>query len=181
MSISNSRRKLLLAYSKGYRVFNGKVVSPKGKTLSVYIPKSGRPYPRFSIYFEGRPASVDVHRLASYQKFGDAMFETGVEVRHLNVNPQDFSFDNLALGSPTENALDIPDGLRSSRSSVGGKIGGRKNRVFAKDQIFSILDDLASMSQKEVAEKYQVSTRVINNISRGQSYNEFYREYHQRP
>lgn len=167
------------AYDKGYRVTEGgQVTSPKGKTLSLYTPKHGRQYLRFTIYYEGGPICLDVHRLAGYQKFGDAIFEPGQQVRHLNDVGTDNRLENIGLGNASQNAMDMPENKRLSRSSIGGYLGGRANRVFTREEIHQILNRLdKGESQLEVADSVGVGRRTINNIARGKSYSEWYDEY----
>lgn len=177
--MSRRAKAIKLAFDKGYRVTeDGQVISPKGKQLSLFAPKSGRQYLRFTIYFEGGPICLDVHRLAGYQKFGDAIFEPDQQVRHLNGIGTDNRLVNLGIGTPSQNALDMSVEKRTTRSSLGGYLGGRANRVFTKDEIHEILRRLdAGETQLEVANSVGVNRRTVNNIKNGKSYCEWYREY----
>jgi hypothetical protein len=176
--MSKSIENLLVAYKKGYRYVNGDVVSSTGKVLSVHTPSKGRPYKRFTIY-NGGPVSIDVHRLSAYQKFGDQMLEDGIEVRHLDGDPLNNEPDNLAIGTASENAHDIPAGVRIKRSSTGGYYGGRANRVFTEQQVHEILKRHDSgESKNSIADDFSVHRRTINNITIGRSYVEYYESYY---
>lgn len=177
--MSRRAQAIRVAYDKGYRVTDdGEVISPRGRRLSLFAPKSGRQYLRFTIYFEGGPICLDVHRLAGYQKFGDSIFEVGQQVRHLNDIGTDNRLTNIGLGNASENALDMALEKRTARSSLGGYLGGRANRVFSKTEIHEILRRLDSgETQLEVANSVGVNRRTINNIKNGKSYCEWYSEY----
>lgn len=97
------------AYNRGYRVHpDGRVRSPFGRWL-VLTPSGTnkrRLYPAFGIRMDGKVYSVWVHRLAAYQVYGELIFTPGLLVRHLNDDPRDNRFTNLALGSAYDNARD---------------------------------------------------------------------------
>jgi hypothetical protein len=167
------------AYEKGYRVVeDGRVISPRGRHLSLFSPKTGRQYLRFTIYFNGGPICLDVHRLAGYQKFGNKIFESGQQVRHLNDIGIDNRLDNIGLGNASENALDMSEEKRRKRSAIGGYKGGRANRVFTREQIHSILYRLdQGEPMKAIANNLGVVRETISNIKLGKSYQEWYCEY----
>ena len=87
-----------IAFDKGYRVDReGIVHGIKVEVLSA--PPGNKGYPRFSIHIGKKFKSVHVHRLQAYQKFGQAMFQEGIQVRHLNGNKLDNSWNNIAIGT----------------------------------------------------------------------------------
>ena len=94
------------AYNKGYRVKGEKVVGKKVDSIKLNYDRHN--YPNFKIRHEGKLVKVYVHRLAAYQKFGDAIYKKGMQVRHLNGNPSDFRFTNLAIGTQSQNSMDRP-------------------------------------------------------------------------
>lgn len=63
-----------------------------------------------------RNGSVLVHRIQALQKFGDKIFKDGIVVRHLNGEKTDNSWDNIAIGTHKDNAMDIPKEQRLQRS-----------------------------------------------------------------
>ena len=105
-----------LAHQKGYRCDReGNVFGPKGTPV-----KTRGVYPRFHFRIPGRKIKWALaHRLQAFQKFGAAMFKEGIEVRHLDGNPGNAHWDNLALGTRSENAMDkTPETrLRSARTA----------------------------------------------------------------
>ena len=69
----------------------------------------------------GRVVNVPVHRLQAYQRFGEAIFEDGVEVRHLNGDALDNSLVNIAIGTASENQMDKPEHVRKRVAAQGAK------------------------------------------------------------
>lgn len=55
---------------------------------------------------------VAVHRLQAYVKFGNKLYEPGIEVRHLNGNAFDNRYDNIAIGTHSQNMMDCPIEVR---------------------------------------------------------------------
>ena len=60
--------------------------------------------------------NVFVHRLVGYYKFGEKIFDKNFEIRHLNSNSKDNSFDNIGIGSHSENMLDVDKATRVERA-----------------------------------------------------------------
>ena len=100
----NSRYEIL-AKEKGYFVDKqGNAYSPRGNKVGT---RGKDPYLYFGIRVsKTKVIKVYIHRMQAYQKFGDLIFNDNIEVRHLNGNSFDNSFKNLAIGTPSENAMD---------------------------------------------------------------------------
>ena len=112
---------LLLAFRKGYRVLpDGTVQSANGNIRKLTKPKCRTPYYTFNISVKpGSKYPVKVHRLQAYQKFGDAMFEPGILVRHLDENSLNNRPGNLALGTGTDNSMDRDPQARKEHAAKG--------------------------------------------------------------
>lgn len=120
MSNEVSKQELItkISVDKGYSVdINGNVFNKDGKQLS--IGKSKKGYLSFNIKIEkgGNATRSFVHRLQAYQKFGDKIFEQGIVVRHLNGISTDNSYDNIGIGTHSQNSLDIPKEKRIINAS----------------------------------------------------------------
>ncbi|HNC58641.1 MAG TPA: HNH endonuclease signature motif containing protein [Leptospiraceae bacterium] len=127
---------------RGYKIEkDGSVYSSTGKKLSPNKNNKGYLQFSFSIMIKGKKKNrpVRVHRFQAYVKYGDAIFEDGIQVRHLNGNKSDNTWDNLELGTQSQNAADIPKEERSGtlkklnletvlkiKSDYKNKIGGYK-------------------------------------------------------
>ena len=108
-------KKEQLAYSRGYRATNeGKVIGLSDNELASFICNNGR-Y-RFTFRSNGKHYYCYVHRLQAFQKFGNKMYDEGLEVRHLNGNGLDNSWDNISIGTHSENMLDIPEHIRIAKA-----------------------------------------------------------------
>ena len=81
-------------------------VDKDGNIYKRLMPKGNR-YLKFGLTINGKRLYIPIHRLQAFQKFGMKMFEPGIEVRHLNNNNYDNSWDNIALGTRSENMLDL--------------------------------------------------------------------------
>lgn len=96
----------LIAVNKGYRIsFDGCVYNPKGIKLNGTVNIKG--YKKFGLKnknSEDHP--IYYHRLQAYQKFGDKIFEKGIMVRHLDGNPLNNSYDNIEIGTNSDNQMD---------------------------------------------------------------------------
>ena len=128
--MSLNQRIVKFAHLNGYRVReDGSVVAPSGRARKCCADKKG--YLSTSITIDkliGRKTScrrLMVHQLAAYQKFGDAAFEHGIMVRHLNGIPSDNRKENIAIGTASDNMMDMPKSERVRKAQKAGR-GKRK-------------------------------------------------------
>ena len=134
--LRDSKRVQAVIYASeiGYVVGkDGEVVSHKGvlRKLQPRV-KNGVSYYEFSIRLPGRISSVvTVHQLAAYQKFGEAALKENIVVRHLDGNSLNNSYDNLAIGTSSDN---MQDRLPEDRLNHAIKTAARK-RVLTDSEI----------------------------------------------
>jgi hypothetical protein len=148
MSIQNE----LIKHSAfiGYTVDkNGVVFNKNGKVVSLSIPKRKTGYKSFNIRLPGRKATrCFVHRLQAFQKYGDAIFQKGQVVRHINGDYMDNSFNNIEIGTQSQNMMDIPKDIRVKKSS------------HPKYCHKSILNDVNNgYSYRQIMDKYGISSK----------------------
>ena len=94
-----------IAYNKGYRVSkSGKCLNPNGEEIS--RNNNGKDYYVFSLRNNGKILKIGIHRLQAYQKFGDSIYNKGMQVRHLNGNSLDNSICNIEIGTGSQNMMD---------------------------------------------------------------------------
>ena len=145
----------ILAKDKGYYVdLQGNAFSARGKKVGT---RGSDPYMYIGIRVsETKVIKVYVHRLQAYQKFGDAIFDKGIEVRHLNGDSFDNSYENIAIGTPFENAMDK---AKETRMRCAKK---------ASEAIKKYSDELAQQIQleyskgsnyRELMKKYSISSK----------------------
>lgn len=107
--------KVVIAYKKGYRVTEcGDILSPRGVKMKPY--KNPRGYYKISVTYYGRVVEVYIHRLQAFQKFGLKMFDDGMLVRHKNGDALDNNFDNILIGTHSDNMMDVPEQIRLSKA-----------------------------------------------------------------
>ncbi len=165
MRQSNTITKTLLAFEKGYRVqSDGSVIGPTGITLK--LGQSKAKYKRFTMTSS---QAVFVHLLAAYQKFGEAAFEEGILVRHKNSNSLDNSYDNLLIGTLSDNAMDIPKEVRIARAKKAAK----SRRKLSDSQVKDIRKAVSNgVLQKTLAIKYNVVKSTISGVVNNKYYTE---------
>lgn len=105
-----------IAYDKGYRVVDGKVLNWKGDVLKTRIFNKGYEYLRIRLSNPRKMAWVGVHRLVAFQKFGKKMLEKGIQVRHLDGNPLNNLEYNIEIGTASQNHFDKSPEVRMSAS-----------------------------------------------------------------
>lgn len=147
--MSKRNENLILSNKKGYKIdYDGNIINNKENLLNGFI--DNRNYKAFSIKENKKVFNVLVHRLQAYQKYGDKMFEKGIVVRHLNGNSLDNSYDNIVIGTQSDNMMDIPKEIRIKKSSNANKIHNHN---------FIIEDRNKGMTYNELMTKYNISSR----------------------
>ena len=135
---------------KGYSVDDsGKVFNKDCALISLSKNTKGKGYLSFNIRINGsKPTRSFVHRLQAFQKFGDVIFKEGVVVRHLDGISTNNSYDNIGIGSPSDNMLDIPKEKRVINAS---------NPTHDHEAILK--DRKNGYTYKELMEKYSISSK----------------------
>ena len=109
--MNNSTLQLLRAVEKGYYVdAMGMVFNRKKMLKRQYVKSTG--YLCFSMKYNNKNCFVRTHRLQAFQKYGEKIFEHGLEVRHIDNNKLNNSYDNIVLGTHSENMMDRPEHMR---------------------------------------------------------------------
>ena len=154
--LSKNNQLILKAYEAGYRVDRaGNVISPhSGENLRLNLRKD---YYQFGI---GHAGKVKVHRLQAYQKYGPKIFAEGIQVRHLNGNAKDNSYQNIAIGTASDNMMDKPKWLRVKQASQAHK----KHKNVLEIRNFYRLNK----SYKKTMERFNISSKgtlhfILNN------------------
>lgn len=166
--MTKARKCLLHAYEKGYRCTpEGNIISPSGLSLKLYKNQDG--YSMFSIniaelHHKPMSRAIPVHRLQAYQKFGDACFEKGVHIRHLNSICDDNRIENIGIGSASDNMMDkLPEDRMKFSIQASSKI-----RKFSDSEMDAIRAFYAeSKSYKNTMAMFNITSkgtlhRIIN-------------------
>ena len=142
-----------IAWEKGYYVNGLGEVYSKWRQLSLNNYKG---YLYFTIRIDDKPRKVNVHRMQAYQKFKDKIYEDNIVVRHLNGNSLDNTFNNIGIGSQSENMFDRPREERIKH----GRLAASFNIKYPKE----LIDEMKVFynnckSYKKTMEKYNISSK----------------------
>jgi len=160
--MSKTKEAIKLAHEKGYYInAAGEVYSHLGKKRK--LAESGRSvrYLYFTIHLRpGESFPIPVHQLQAYQKFKDKLFEPGILVRHLNGNSLDNSWDNLALGSGSENANDRKPADRKQHA----QLAARSQKRCKSDEFWDMIrsEYQSGMGYKKLEKKYGISRSTLS-------------------
>ncbi len=114
--MSKNNLALIAAFNKGYRVVNGRVITPSGKHRVATLWDG---YMSFNFGMNGKTIPVKVHRLIAYQKYGEDALVSGRHVRHLDGNSLNNAEDNIAIGSAHDNSMDRMKENRITHAAKG--------------------------------------------------------------
>ena len=129
---SKSNKAIIEAYTRGYRVIEGVLYNPSKISKKGWI--DSRSYYSFSIKINKIKSHFPIHRLVAYQKFGNKLFEPGIQVRHLDGNSLNNLEDNIEIGTQSENMMDIPEEKRKTHSLLAATY----NRQFTDEEVEQI-------------------------------------------
>lgn len=127
--MNKTKQAIMKAYEAGYRATeNGDIISPKGILRKTRVKlMDGTPYKLFTVGLDGKSFPLAVHRFCAYQKYGIAIFNEGIVVRHLNNNSSDNSLKNLGIGTAHDNMMDKPKDQRIWQAIRAGVCNNRKD------------------------------------------------------
>jgi len=155
---------IILAKEKGYYCDEqGNIYNKNGRQLRPY--KSGH-YLRFGIradklFDKRKNIQVSVHKFIAYCKFGEIAFMDGVYVRHKNGNALDNRPDNIFVGTPRDNKLDIPEATRLALASHAASF----LRKYTNAQEKAIREHyVASKSYRLTMDKFGVKKSTLHYI-----------------
>lgn len=149
--------KLQIAYEKGYRVTkDGNLLNPKGKVIGNCL--DGKGYKKTGIIINKKNIDLLTHRLQAYQKYGNKLFEDGILVRHLNGNPLDNCWDNIAIGTHRDNTMDIPKEIRIKRAISAGKA----HIKYPKEFVLKLREEYKLVKNyRKLGKKYDIHSQII--------------------
>jgi hypothetical protein len=97
----------------------GNVYNKKHDPVGTKVSSTG--YYKISIRIDKKLKKIHCHRFIAYEKYGNEMFNHFC-VRHLDGNPLNNSWDNILLGSHSDNMMDVPKEVRRKKASLANKI-----------------------------------------------------------
>lgn len=168
--MSKARRIIETAYARGYRVTkNGVLVSSSGYKPKLMIGSNGYLYHTISIRKEkNRSCKFHIHRYVAYCKYKEVIFDKGLQVRHLNGNLKDNSWDNIRIGTCSENMMDkSPEVRKQSALNAAKKLRKLTDAEVRDIRFFS---NSCTYSYQQLAERYKVSKSTIAYIVQRKTY-----------
>ena len=140
-----------IATKRGYVVTEeGLFLNPQGKEIGSI---TGEGYNVSNIRINKIKKHIKAHRIQAFQKYGNKLFEEGIMVRHKNGNPLDNTWENIILGTNSDNQMDIPEQVRIKRAkhatSFVRKYNKEEVRKFHKKE----------RSYKLTMEKFEISSK----------------------
>ena len=160
--MSKQKEILLLAIERGYIVDKAGNVFKDDKGVKGSV--SNRNYKKFNIRnlnYESHP--VFIHRLQAYQKYGDKIFEEGIVVRHLNGNSLDNSWDNIELGTSSENQMDRSEECRKNSSMKATR--AYQNSIRTYEERFAIYKKIKNgVSYNNISKNRNIAKSTLSYI-----------------
>ena len=96
--------------------------------------------------------------MQAYQKFGNLIFQDNIQVRHLNNNSQDNSWDNIEIGTAKENAMDKFEHVRKNAATIASRKMQDNCRSYIER--CCIYDDLKNgISYNKIMRNHNVSSK----------------------
>jgi hypothetical protein len=142
------KEKLDNIIKKGYTIDKeGSVKNPKGEIIEGSIYNGYRKYSLTNFTLRG-------HKFQAYIKYGDKSLEKGMVVRHKNNNSLDNSWDNILIGTQSDNMMDRPKEERVKHSEKKQYITEELKNKF-------IEDNRNGLSHRKIGEKYNIPYSTV--------------------
>lgn len=148
---------------RGYRVTDEGVFL--GVNNNVLINKN-KGYPCVYIKVNGKTKVLFAHRLQAYQKYGDAIYNNGICVRHLNSDKGDNSYSNISIGTNRDNMMDKP---KSERHRIGA-LAGKATIKYNRDEVVEYYNE-CDRSRKRTINHFGMSEAGLHYILNNRKYN----------
>lgn len=161
--MTKANKLTIVSSNKGYRVTkDGILLGLDGTPRSLNSDSKG--YLNCTIRFEGGCTRLYVHKLQAYQKYGYDLFKQGVVVRHKDGIPSNNTWDNILIGTQSDNMMDIPKEQRILNAVT--------HRKYDHEAILK--DRALGLNYEELMEKYNISSKgslsyVINKSLRSKN------------
>lgn len=169
----NKQKKItLLAIERNYIIDDRGFVYRNGNKLKGSITKEG--YLKFNIRNKDNETHpVYFHRLQAYQKFGEKIFEEGIQVRHLNSNKTDNSWDNIDIGSRSDNMMDRSPECRKRSAVIA--IRKKQDSIRSYEERCLIYQDLKNgISYNKISKSRNIAKSTLSDMkNKSQEYKEY--------
>lgn len=158
-NLSKNNIYVMETFENGYDInVKGELVRKDGSVKSIFRIDNTGYYNvtlRLPTHYRAR---VMIHKLQAYKKFGNKIFEKGIVVRHLNGNSLDNSWNNIDIGTQSDNMRDrSKEDLKNHAIKASKK---RQDKIRTQEERHKIYEKLRNNTP------YNVIIQE-NNISRG--------------
>jgi|11BtaG_2_1085332.scaffolds.fasta_scaffold37440_1 hypothetical protein len=140
-----------LSAKRGYFVDNnGQMYTPNGTLVQT---KNKQGYIKCTVSVNGKNKTLTAHRLVAYSKYKEKIYEAGVLVRHLDGDKLNNKYDNISIGSNSDNSLDVPAEERLARAINASK----KTIKYDADEVYNFYIKCGK-SRKKTQEHFNISS-----------------------
>jgi hypothetical protein len=148
------------ANERGYTADReGNIYGPRGNRLKLRQQgNKNRTYPHFGVNLNGQTIGVAAHKFISFLKFGEAAIAEGVHTRHLNDDPQDNRWDNIAIGSHSDNMMDKPKEIRQRTAQNAGRARSLPDHLWVQIE----LDRSQGATYPQLRERYGIAKSTLS-------------------
>jgi hypothetical protein len=154
--MNKTNKAIIEIFNRGYRATSsGEILNPSGEIRKLGVAKG---YKRFTIRTKKDYVSIPVHRFVAYQKFNSELFSSDIQVRHLDGNPLNNSFDNIAIGTASDNMMDKTPEIRLKMALNATQYVKKHNH----EQIIQLYKK--ERSYKKVMEKFNIKSKGTLNF-----------------
>lgn len=141
-----------ISISKGYKINKeGIVFNKTNNKVKGWLNSDG--YKMFSIREGQKILKVSFHRLQAYTKHGKDLFKKGIVTRHLNGIKTDNTYDNITIGTQSQNMMDIPKDIRLKNALHATSYV----RKYDKKEVFDFYNECRSY--KKTMAKFDISSK----------------------
>lgn len=166
--LSKNNQCLVIMAILGYNIDkDGNILKPSGEiwdssyfNSNSYKKVTFRPPAKYFGRVHAR--TVLPHRYQAFKKYGLIIFDDNICVRHLDNNKLNNSWDNIAIGTQSDNHHDNPAELNERNRKICMEAAQRANINKNLEKINKIrADRKLGLTYKELAEKYGVSKSTV--------------------
>lgn len=145
--------------SKGYNCDKkGNIINSKGIIVKGSLDRSEKPYKTIGVRYSTGKCNVKQHRFIAYIKYGNKLFDDGIVVRHLNGNSLDNSWENIVIGTQSDNMYDKLPEIRLKNSINATR--KMQDLIRPLNKRLKIYEDVYSgLSYKNIMEKHKIPSK----------------------
>lgn len=174
-NLSKKNKVVIEAFGAGYDITKDGHLVRKDKTIKSEFNGSINGYLYVSLRLPTvTRAQVLIHKLQAYKKFGNAMFEYKIVIRHKNGIRTDNSWDNILIGTASDNQMDIPKEVRVSSATTASR--KMQNQLRSYEERYLIYEDIWNkIPYSEIMLKHNISSKGTLSFMKNKSIE--YKEY----